>query len=87
MAVILTFSPSQPGPASRFTVRARARLVTHRCEDASGHKHRQRFPLGSVRGVTYLDALCLHCGAHLIWVEEEGEETGTGPEENLAEAT
>jgi len=21
--------------------------------------------------VFYLDAICLHCGAHLIWVEED----------------
>ncbi len=46
-------------------------MVSHVCEDTAGVRHRQRLPLGSVRGVMYVDALCLHCGAHLIWVEDE----------------
>lgn len=71
MAVIVTFKPLA-GP-TRVHVHSRGRLVTHRCEDQFAHKHRQRFPLGSVKGVVYLDALCLHCGAHLVWVEEEDE--------------
>ncbi len=79
MAFVVTFSPINPGPATRVAVRGKGRLVTHRCEDVAGRKHRQRFPLGSVNGVTYLDALCLHCGAHLIWVEEPGAD-GDGPE-------
>lgn len=46
-------------------------MILHECSDSSGAKHRQRLTLGSVRGVFYLDAVCTHCGAHLIWVEED----------------
>jgi hypothetical protein len=66
---IVTFTPLQP--PTRTPVRGRGRLFSHRCEDVTGHKHQQRLPLGSVRGIMYLDALCLHCGAHFVWVEEE----------------
>jgi hypothetical protein len=37
----------------------------------NGDRHQQRLPLGSVRGIMYLDALCLHCGTHFVWVEDE----------------
>jgi hypothetical protein len=66
---ILTFTPLQA--PTRTPVRGRGRLFPHRCEDVTGHKHQQRLPLGSVRGMTFLDALCLHCGAHFVWVEDE----------------
>jgi hypothetical protein len=75
MPTILTFTPLQS--PSRTSVKGRGRLLSHRCEDVNGHKHRQRLPLGSVRGVLYLDALCLHCGAHLVWVEEEASDADT----------
>jgi hypothetical protein len=66
---IVTFTPLQP--PTRTTVEGRGRLLSHRCEDVAGHPHHQRLPLGSVRGVIYLDALCLHCGAHFVWVDDE----------------
>jgi len=50
--------------------------VDHKCEDAAGNPHRQALPLGSVNGVFHLDALCLHCGAHLVWVDEDDPATG-----------
>jgi hypothetical protein len=52
-------------------------MFNHSCEDAAGARHRQRLPLGSVRGIMYVDALCLHCGAHLIWIDD-GEASPTG---------
>jgi hypothetical protein len=70
--IIVTFTPLQS--PTRTPVRGRGRLLAHRCEDVSGHKHRQRLPLGSVRGIMCLDALCLHCGAHFVWVEDEASE-------------
>jgi hypothetical protein len=70
MATIITFTPLQP--PRRMSVGAKGRLLLHICEDGNGRKHRQRLPLGSVRGVSYLDALCLHCGAHMVWVDEDG---------------
>ncbi len=45
--------------------------MLHECRDGRGQAHRQRLAIGSVRGVFYLDAMCLHCGAHFVWVEEE----------------
>ncbi|HUI26976.1 MAG TPA: hypothetical protein VL403_12900 [Candidatus Kryptonia bacterium] len=69
MATIITFTPLQP--PRRTHVGADGRLLLHVCEDVNGRKHRQRLPLGSVRGVSYLDALCLHCGAHVVWVDED----------------
>jgi hypothetical protein len=66
---ILTFTPLQP--PTRTSVPGQGRLVLHRCEDVAGHHHQQRLPLGSIRGITYLDALCLYCGAHLVWVDDE----------------
>ena len=69
MATIVTFTPLQA--PRRTQVQGRGRWFAHTCEDSSGHKHRQRLPLGSVRGVVYLDALCLHCGAHFVWVDDE----------------
>ena len=72
MATIVTFTPLQP-PA-RLSVKGRGRLLPHACEDVNGHRHLQRLPLGSVRGIMYLDALCLHCGTHFVWVEDEPAE-------------
>ena len=69
MPTIVTFTPLQP--PTRTRVKGEGRLISHRCEDVMAHRHRQRLPLGSVRGVLYLDALCLHCGAHFVWVEDE----------------
>jgi len=76
VATIVTLTPLQP--PTRTTVKGRGRWFAHRCEDASGHKQRQRLPLGSVRGTTYLDALCLHCGAHFIWVDDETSSIADG---------
>jgi hypothetical protein len=67
--IIVTFTPLQP--PTRAPVKGRGRLFAHRCEDTSGRKHQQRLPLGSVRGIVYLDALCLHCGAHFVWTEDD----------------
>lgn len=69
MPVIVTFTPLQP--PTRTPVEGGGRLLSHQCEDGQGRRHQQRLPLGSVRGVLYLDALCLHCGSHFVWVEEE----------------
>jgi hypothetical protein len=69
MPTIVTFTPLQP--PQRTSVSGTGRLTPHECRDAAGQKHRQRLPLGSVRGIFYLDGLCLHCGAHFIWVEDE----------------
>jgi hypothetical protein len=66
---IVTFTPLQP--PTHTAVAGRGRLFLHRCEDAFRHRHEQRLPLGSVRGIMYLDALCLHCGAHFVWVEDD----------------
>jgi len=71
---IVTFTPLQP--PTRTSVRSSGRLLSHRCEDVGGHKHSQRLPLGSVRGVMYLDALCLYCGAHFVWVDDEPPDDG-----------
>ena len=76
MATIITFTPLQP--PLRTPVHGRGRLLPHRCQDVAGHRHQQRLPLGSVRGIMYLDALCLHCGAHLVWVEDDS--TAANPE-------
>lgn len=65
-------------------MQAKGRLLPHVCEDVNGRKHRQRLPLGSVRGISYLDALCLHCGAHMVWVDEDSPslpDYGYEPEE------
>ena len=69
MPTIVTFTPLQS--PQRKSVSGTGAIAVHECRDASGQSHRQRLPLGSVRGIFYLDALCLHCGAHLVWVEEE----------------
>jgi len=69
MATILTFTPLQP--PTRTSARGDGRVVLHHCVDVAGHHHQQRLPLGSIRGITYLDALCLYCGAHLVWVDDE----------------
>ena len=68
MATIITFTPLQP--PTRVPVDGAGKLLSHRCQDVGGHAHQQRLPLGSVRGVMYLDALCLHCGAHFVWVDD-----------------
>jgi hypothetical protein len=72
VATIITFTPLQA--PTRTPVKGRGRLLSHRCEDVSGRRHQQRLPLGSVRGILYLDALCLHCGAHFVWVDDERHE-------------
>lgn len=79
MPTIITFTPL--AAPTRTRVSGRGRLLAHRCEDGRGHKHQQRLPLGSVRGIMRLDALCLHCGAHFVWVEEDNTElTESGSE-------
>ncbi len=72
MATIMTFTPLRPPVRTR--VNGAGRLLSHACEDGSGGRHRQRLPLGSVRGAVYLDALCLHCGAHFVWVDDPIEQ-------------
>jgi len=67
---IVTFSPLKP--PQRTPVTGRGRALVHECRDDHGHAHRQRLALGSVRGIFYLDAMCLHCGAHCIWVDDDG---------------
>jgi len=74
--VLVTFTPLQP--PTRTVINGRGRLLTHQCEDVQGQRHQQRLPVGSVRGILHLDALCLHCGAHFVWVEEEAPGTA-GP--------
>lgn len=78
MPTIVTFTPLQP-PA-QTAVAGRGRLFLHRCEDAFRHRHEQRLPLGSVRGIMYLDALCLHCGAHFVWAEEAAPAAAAPPQ-------
>lgn len=75
MATIVTFTPLQP--PKRTVVSGTGRALVHECRDPNGHGHRQRLSLGSVRGIFYLDAMCLHCGAHFIWVDDDaGEPVG-----------
>ena len=69
MPVIVTFTPLQP--PSRMTVEGHGRLLSHGWEDVQDRRHQQRLPLGSVRGGLHLNALCLHCGSHFVWVEDE----------------
>jgi len=69
MPTIVTFTPLQP--PQRRQVAGSGSQILHECRDANTQKHRQRLPLGSVNGIFYLDALCLHCGAHLVWVDDE----------------
>lgn len=75
MPTILTFTPLQAPKRQRVT--GKGRMMHHGCEDATGDRHRQRLPLGSVGGIMYVDALCLHCGAHFVWV---GDDTALPPE-------
>ena len=79
MPIIITLTPLQP--PMRTPVTGRGRLHPHHCKDITGHAHRQRLPLGSVHGILYLDAFCLHCGAHLVWVDEETPEGTDLPRE------
>jgi hypothetical protein len=79
MAVIVTFTPLQP--PTRTHVKGQGRLLPHRCDDVTGRQHQQRLPLGSVKGILYLDALCLHCGAHFVWVDEDIPEPPDGTHE------
>lgn len=72
MPTIVTFTPLKP--PERTAVAGGGRSVVHECHDGAGDTHRQRLSLGSVRGIFYLDAVCLHCGAHFMWVED-GDET------------
>ena len=69
MPTIITFTPLQP--PTRTHVKGQGRLLAHDCRDITGERHRQRLPLGSVQSIFHLDALCLHCGAHFVWVEED----------------
>ena len=69
MPTIVTFSPTLS--PQRMLVTGKGRTLLHSCSDGDGNPHRHRLALGSVRGVFYLDALCLHCGAHFVWVEED----------------
>lgn len=69
MSTIITFSPL--AAPRRNNVSGAGRVFTHECNDGTGEPHRQRLPLGSVRGIYYLDALCLYCGSHFVWVEDE----------------
>jgi hypothetical protein len=69
MPTIITYTPLQA--PTRSPVKGRGRMFPHRCEDVGGHRHQQRLPLGSVRGILYLDALCLHCGTHFVWDDDE----------------
>jgi len=71
MPTIVNADPRQS--ADRIDVRGRGHSIPHQCRDKKGVVHRQRLPLGSVRGVFYLDAICPHCGAHYLWVAD-GEE-------------
>ena len=74
MPTIVTFTPLKP--PQRTPVTGRGRFLVHECQDAHGNRHRQRLSLGSVRGIFYLDAICLHCGAHCIWVDDEAPAPG-----------
>lgn len=69
MPTIITHTPLQL--PDRRRVSGVGRVLAHHCEDTTGHHHQQRLPLGSVRGVVYLDALCLHCGTHFVWTDED----------------
>ena len=70
MPTIVTFTPLKP--PQRTPVTGRGRALVHECRDDHGNAHRQRLALGSVRGIFYLDAMCLHCGAHCVWVDDDG---------------
>jgi hypothetical protein len=69
VAWVVAYTPLQPPQRTR--VEGEGRMLSHVCEDVNGDRHRQRLPLGSVRGIMYVDALCLHCGAHLVWVADD----------------
>lgn len=69
MPTIVIFTPLQP--PQRTAVAGLGRSIIHECRDAEGNAHRQRLALGSVRGIFYLDAICLHCGAHFVWVDDD----------------
>lgn len=76
-----TIVKSAPGDSSeKLPVKGTGRSLLHECADANGKSHRQRLPLGSVRGIFYLDAICLHCGAHFIWDDDvdSGEDSAPG---------
>jgi hypothetical protein len=76
MPTIVTFTPLEPPQYAR--VEGTGRALLHQCKDANGQHHRQRLPLGSVGGIHYLDALCLYCGSHFMWVEESSERPKAG---------
>ena len=71
MPTSVTFTPLKP--PERMPVTGTGRSMGHECRDGQGTTHRQRVSLGSVRGIFYLDAVCLHCGAHFVWVEDGDE--------------
>ena len=72
MPTIVTFTPLKPPERTTGAAAAAARSL-HECRDGHGSTHRQRLALGSVRGIFYLDAICLHCGAHFVWVDDESQ--------------
>jgi hypothetical protein len=84
MPTIVTFTPLQP--PERTPVKGRGRSMLHVCRDGNGQKHRQRLAIGSVRGIFYLDALCLHCGAHFMWVEDDPKTPDEEEEEQVLRA-
>lgn len=84
MPLLITFIPMQAPIRTR--VRGAGQVLSHACEDVSGARHRQKLPLGSVRGVTHLDALCAHCGAHFVWVEEVDDRPDAGDATETAAA-
>lgn len=77
MPTIVTFTPL--AAPQRLPVTGKGRSILHDCQDERGTRFRQRFALGSVRGVHYLDALCLHCGAHFVWVEDDEPDAAPAP--------
>jgi len=78
LPTIITFSPLHP--PTRTSVKGKGKSLVHECNDSTGHARRQVLSLGSVKGIFYLDALCPHCGAHLVWVDDGEAEPETEPE-------
>jgi len=74
--VIVTYSPVEA--PQRLPITGTGRRIDHECKDSNGTRHRQRLALGSVGGIFYLDALCLHCGSHFVWVDDHDAEMLAG---------
>ncbi|GIW40478.1 MAG: hypothetical protein KatS3mg076_1055 [Candidatus Binatia bacterium] len=83
MPKIVTYTPL--APPQETPISGEGKMVHHSCVDSTGKRHHQRLPLGSVRGILYLDAVCLHCGAHLIWIED-GDSARTEPRRSASGA-